>query len=53
MIPIQLVKKIGCTILENEAQLFCRMKIGVPKTDEELCIQKLTELYGLEVKQLN
>jgi uncharacterized YigZ family protein len=50
---MMIVKKIGCTILENEAQLFCRMKIGVPKTDEELCIQKLTELYGLEVKQLN
>jgi uncharacterized YigZ family protein len=50
---MMIVKKFGCTILENEAQLFCRMKIGVPKTDEELCIQKLTELYGLEVKQLN
>jgi uncharacterized YigZ family protein len=50
---MMIVKKFGCTILENEAQLFCRMKIGVPKTDEELCIQKLSELYGLEVKQLN
>lgn len=49
---MMVLKKFGCVILENEAQLFCRMKIGVPKADEGLCLQKLGALHGLQMKQL-
>ena len=44
------VKRFGCIILENEMQLFCRMRIGIPKADEELCLQKLKDMHNLSVQ---
>jgi uncharacterized YigZ family protein len=49
---MMVVKRFGCSVLENEAQLFCRMVIGVPKKDEEACFQKLKDMHTLEVKKL-
>ena len=46
------VKRFGCTVIQNEMQLFCRMVIGIPKADEEACIGKLSDLYGVEVKKM-
>lgn len=46
------VKRFGCTVIQNEMQLFCRMVIGVPKAEEEACLQKLSDLHGLEVRKL-
>jgi uncharacterized YigZ family protein len=46
------VKRFGCTIIQNEMQLFCRMVIGVPKAEEEACYQKLFDLHGVEVRKL-
>jgi uncharacterized YigZ family protein len=46
------VKRFGCTVIQNEMQLFCRMVIGVPKAEEEACYQKLHDLHGLEVRKL-
>jgi uncharacterized YigZ family protein len=47
------VKRYGCVVLENEMQLFCRTKIGVPKVDEEACLIQLKELHSLEVRKVN
>lgn len=46
------VKRFGCTVIQNEMQLFCRMVIGIPKADEGACIGKLSDLYGVEVKKM-
>ena len=46
------VKRFGCTVIQNEAQLFCRMVIGVPKAEEEACINKLSDLHGVTVRKM-
>ena len=49
---MMVIKRFGCQVFENEAQLFCRMKIGIPKAEETPCIQKLYDLHGLELRKL-
>jgi len=46
---MMVVKRFGCTVLQNEAQLFCRMMIGIPKESLEACLSKLEDLHGVEV----
>ena len=48
---MMVIKRFGCVILENEMQLFCRMVIGVPKDTEKLCLEKLGDFHGVEVKK--
>jgi uncharacterized YigZ family protein len=45
------VKRSGCIVLKNETQLFCRMVIGIPKENSELCLDKLNDLRGLEIAE--
>lgn len=45
------VKRFGCTIRENEMQLFCRMVIGIPKESEAACLDKLSQMHLVEVKK--
>lgn len=49
---MMVVKRFGCVVLQNEMQLFCRMVIGIPKESLELCLDKLNDLHGLEIKEL-
>jgi len=49
---MMVVKRFGCTIIQNETQLFCRMIIGIPKADVDLCINKLKDMHGVEVRKL-
>jgi uncharacterized YigZ family protein len=49
---MMVVKRFGCSIIENEAQLFCRMVIGIPKKEEELCIQKLKDMHTLDIRKV-
>lgn len=49
---MMVVKRFGCVVLQNEMQLFCRMVIGIPKESLELCLDKLGDLHGVEVKEL-
>jgi uncharacterized YigZ family protein len=49
---MMIVKRFGCTVFVNETQLFCRMVIGIPKAAEELCVQKLNDTHGLDVKKM-
>lgn len=48
---MMVVKRFGCVVLQNEMQLFCRMVIGIPKENLELCLDKLNDLRGVEVKK--
>jgi len=49
---MMVIKRFGCAVLENEAQLFCRMVIGVPKSDVEACVNKLKDMHGVEVRPI-
>lgn len=44
------VKRFGCSVLENETLLFCRMVIGIPKASLELCLEKINDLHGVELQ---
>jgi uncharacterized YigZ family protein len=48
---MMVVKRFGCVILQNEMQLFCRMMIGIPKENFDLCLDKLKDLHGVETKE--
>lgn len=48
---MMIVRRFGCTVLQNEMQLFCRMLIGIPKEQLEACLEKLNDLHGAEVKK--
>ena len=45
-----IVKQFNCTILQQESQLFCLLKIGVPKNREAEVLYCLTEIKGVEIK---
>jgi uncharacterized YigZ family protein len=45
------IKQNNCTVISQELQLFCEMVIGVPKSNEELCLLRLKEIYGLEIRK--
>lgn len=43
------VKQYNCTVLSQELQLFCTMKIGIPKNRVAEALFKLKEIRGVEV----
>jgi uncharacterized YigZ family protein len=45
------VKKYNCVVLQNEAQLFCLLKIGVPKAVEASFLDKLQDFHNVEVQK--
>ncbi len=44
------VKQFNCIILQQESQLFCLLRIGVPKNRETEVLYSLKELKGVEIK---
>ena len=42
-------KRYNCEVLTNEMQLFCRLKLGIPKATEDIVLEKLRELYNLQI----
>ncbi|RAJ00326.1 putative YigZ family protein [Chitinophaga skermanii] len=44
------VKQNNCTIISQELQLFCVMEIGIPKANQELCLLRLNDIHGLEIR---
>ena len=48
---MMVVKRFSCVVIESEMQLFCKMLIGVPKETEQLSLEKLGDLHGVEVKK--
>ena len=49
---MMVVKRFGLSVLKNEMQLFCRMEVGIPTENLDLCLEKLKDMHGVEVKQL-
>jgi uncharacterized YigZ family protein len=45
-----ILKHFNCTILQQESQLFCLLKIGMPKNRETEVLYSLKELKGVEIK---
>ncbi|HEY8690072.1 MAG TPA: YigZ family protein [Chitinophagaceae bacterium] len=45
-----IIKQFNCTILQQESQLFCIIKIGVPKNREAEVLYSLKEIKGIEIK---
>lgn len=42
------IKRYGGTVLQNEAQLFCRLVVGVPKAEETIFAERIGDLYGVQ-----
>jgi len=45
---MMLVKRFGCQVKKSELQLFCRMVLGVPKAEQALFLEKVTDMNGME-----
>jgi uncharacterized YigZ family protein len=46
---MMLIKQCNCTLLQQEVQLFCMYKIGVPLNREEEVLYRLKQLHTVEV----
>lgn len=49
---MRVVKQFDCVVLKQDAQLFCSLEIGVPKTFLTEVLNKLKDLRGMEVDRL-
>jgi uncharacterized YigZ family protein len=47
---MMVIKQCNCTLLQQEVQLFCLYKIGVPLNREEEVLYRLKQLHTVEVK---
>lgn len=47
---LHLLKQSDSTIYEQDLQLFCRIKAGIPKIHAEMYLNKLCEIRGVEVE---
>jgi uncharacterized YigZ family protein len=48
---MKVIKQFNCTVLKQEAQLFCLLEIGVPKDRLDEVLFRLKELRGVEVEK--
>jgi len=46
------IKRFDCEVLSNEMQLFCRIEVGIPKLSEANCVEKLREVYGVQLMKI-
>jgi uncharacterized YigZ family protein len=46
------IKRFSCTIIQQEMQLFCMLKVGVPKESEQDFLKQVNEIAGVEVKMV-
>jgi len=47
-----ILKKYNCSIITNEMQLFIKMLVGIPKSNEEICLHKLKEIHQLQMTKV-
>ena len=47
-----IIKQFNCSIIQQESQLFCIVKIGVPKNREAEVLYSLKEINGIEIKAI-
>lgn len=46
-----IVKQMGCTVLEQETSMFCRLKIGISKARLQEVLYRLEEIRNIEIKK--
>jgi uncharacterized YigZ family protein len=46
------IKKYGCSVLDQQLELFCTMDIGIPNSTHELVVLKFDEVQGLELTRI-
>ena len=49
---MMIVKQTSCRVLSQEMQLFCQLKVGIPKNRLEEVLYKLIDLRCVELKKL-
>jgi uncharacterized YigZ family protein len=47
-----IVKQLNCTIIQQDMNLFCNMKIGIPKSKLQEVLYRLGDLRGVEVRSI-
>lgn len=47
---MMICKQFGCTVIGQEQQLFCLLKIGIPKARLQEVLFKLTDLHTVDIK---
>jgi uncharacterized YigZ family protein len=50
---MMIIKKYNCSILKQQAGLFCTMDIGIAKSNLELLILKFSEMQGVESRKID
>ena len=45
------VKRYSGVVLHNEMQLFCRLVVGVPKAEEKVFTDRISDLHGVELRK--
>ncbi len=45
------VKRYGALVIQNEMQLFCRLILGVPKAQEAVFLDRITDIRDIEIKK--
>lgn len=48
-----ILKQFGCTILQQDLQLFCVFKAGIPSNRVTETVYKLKEIRGIELSKMN
>jgi hypothetical protein len=49
---MRIIKQYNCTIYKNEMQLFCIMKVGIPKSEMAEVLSAFQDIKGLELKKI-
>jgi hypothetical protein len=48
-----IIKQLHCEVLQNEAQLFCVMKVGVIQSKEADFLHRFTEHHTIIAKKIS
>jgi uncharacterized YigZ family protein len=46
------IKRYQCVVLENEMQLFCRVVAGVPKAEEAVFTDRISDIKSVTIKKI-
>ena len=46
------VKRYNGVVIQNEMQLFCRLVVGVPKAEEQVLTDRISDIHGVELRKL-
>lgn len=45
------VKRYSAVVLKNEMQLFCNLLVGIPKAEEKVFAERISDLHGVELRK--